>query len=292
MIDVLRSIRPPRLYVAMDAPHPDRPGEAKAAAEVKKILDGIDWPCEVRRNYAEKNLGSGGRVPTAVTWMLEQENEGIILEDDCLPDPTFFRFCQEMLDRFRDDERVMGVSGQLGQPGHANHKESYFFSKYTRTWGWATWRRAWTLYEHDLAVCQRYQASAEFRARCFDEQEALYWRKMLELTDAWDYRWVMTSWRRGGLVAVSTTNLVCNLGFRDDATHTWPETHGHLRHDAEEIGFPLVPAPQVKQHEALDRFFWDATLRPPGIPQRIKRKIRRIFRQFRQCVAKARRASP
>jgi hypothetical protein len=232
----------------------------------------------VRRNYAESNLGCGRRVSSAITWLFEQEADGIILEDDCLPNESFFRYCEELLERYRDDPRVMSVSGCLGEPESKDIPESYFFSKYTRMWGWATWRRAWKLYDYSFARWNDYSRSKEFRERCFHRQEQKYWTNAARMVtdhvvDTWDYQWWLDCWMNEGLTAIGRVNMVTNNGFGPDSTHTNAEFHGHLRHESIPLDFPLIHPATVTANRKLDREYWDYALRPLGLLARIRRKL-------------------
>ncbi len=152
VFDAIRSARPPKLYITADGPRPDRPAEAKLCSEVRAIASAVDWPCEVKTLFRESNLGCKAGVSSGITWFFSHEDEGIILEDDVLPVPTFFNFCDEMLERYRDDARVSMISGCNLISNHFSPKQSYFFSRYNLIWGWATWRRAWQHY--DVAMTQ------------------------------------------------------------------------------------------------------------------------------------------
>lgn len=284
LLEVLARVRPPRLYLALDAPRAGHPGEAEAHAEVRNILEHIPWPCEVFRDFVDQNQGSGRRVPSAVSWMLEHEEDGIILEDDCLPDDTFFPFCEELLNRYRDKQRVVGISGQLGVTTRPPRHESYFFSKYNRTWGWATWRRAWRHYDHDLIGWDAYQTSVEFKQKCINHWEANYWAKSIQMfldnvVNAWDFRWLMSFWMQDGLIAVAHQNLVANKGFRADSSHTSFEAHGHLQCESTSLSFPLIHPMQVAQDETQDLDFWRHNLKPLNILQRARRKLRVVSRR-------------
>ncbi|MCW5549112.1 MAG: hypothetical protein KIT44_09130, partial [Opitutaceae bacterium] len=144
LLSVIRSVRPAKLYVVADGPRVNHPGDAAACEAVRELIrTQVDWPCELHKDYATSNLGCGRRVSSGIDWVLGRENEAVFLEDDCVPHPTFFRFCTELLERYRDNERVAQICGSriiAEQPGQS---ASYSFSRYGPVWGWATWRRAW-----------------------------------------------------------------------------------------------------------------------------------------------------
>jgi len=144
--------RPQKLFVVADGPRPERSGEAEKCAAARAVIDRVDWECEVLRNYAEVNLGCRQRPPTGISWVFEQVAEAIILKDDCVPHPTFFRFCEELLEKYREDERVMHISGSNFQPGYTRGPFSYYFSRFNPIWGWASWRRAWQHYDLNMKL--------------------------------------------------------------------------------------------------------------------------------------------
>ncbi len=221
----IRRARPARLYVAADGARPDRDGEAALVERTREVATRVDWPCEVRTLFREQNLGCGRAVSSAITWFFDQEEAGIILEDDCLPHPDFFPFCEGMLARHRHDERVLSVSGNHFLP-HALHlAQPYYFSKYVQIWGWATWRRAWRGF--DLGLGQRDDAGwMELLDRTHPiKAEADYWKHIYRalragLIDTWDFQLMFDGWHRGGLHAAPARNLISNIGYGPDATHT------------------------------------------------------------------------
>lgn len=138
----IKAARPSTLLVVADGPRLDRAGEQELCARTRTVIDGVDWPCEVLRNFADANIGCGRRVSSGLDWAFSQVDEAVILEDDCLPDPSFFPYCDELLERYRTDERIMMVSGNNFQNGASRTWDSYYFSRLPHCWGWATWRRA------------------------------------------------------------------------------------------------------------------------------------------------------
>jgi hypothetical protein len=141
VFEAIRQAQPSKLLVVADGPRSTRPGEAEKCAATRAIIDQVDWECEVLTNYSDVNLGCRHRVSSGLDWVFEQVEEAIILEDDCLPHPTFFRFCEELLEWYRHDHRIVAISGDNFQNGHQSGEFSYYFSRYVHIWGWATWRR-------------------------------------------------------------------------------------------------------------------------------------------------------
>jgi len=225
VFDTIRTARPGRLYVAADGPRLDRPGEAARCARAREIATAIEWPCEVRTLFRDSNLGCKQAVSGALDWFFGEEEAGIVLEDDCLPHPDFFRFCDSLLEHYAEDERVSVITGDNFQSGRQRGNASYYFSKYNHCWGWASWRRTWRLYDGDLSFWPEWKRSAAWRDKTPDPVERRYWEDIFDQVargeiDSWAYPWTASVWCRGGLTATPNVNLVTNIGFGEDATHT------------------------------------------------------------------------
>lgn len=222
----IANARPPKLLVVGDGPRSTRPGEADRVAATRAIIDKVDWPCEVLTNYSDVNLGCKRRVSSGIDWVFENVEEAIILEDDCLPDSSFFRFCEEMLERYRHDQRIGMISGDNFQFGRRYGGDSYYFSKYVHIWGWATWRDRWRgSYDVYMARWPLVRDNGRLQDLVLDEDEADYWAAIFERVhqgeiDTWDYQWVFANWVEGRLSVLPSVNLISNIGFGVDATHT------------------------------------------------------------------------
>ena len=227
VIDAIRPVAPTRLFVACDGPNPERPGEAEKVAATRAVIEHeIDWPCQIERLYSDVNQGCRLGVSRAITWFFEQVEEGIILEDDCVPHPGFFHYCTTLLERYRHDTRVWCISGNNFQNGQWRGDGSYYFSRYNHCWGWASWRGCWQRYDADLCQWPALRDSGLLDTIFEDPLECNYWcriwQRLLEegKPDSWAYRWTFTCMANGGLTALPNRNLVSNVGFGDDATHT------------------------------------------------------------------------
>jgi hypothetical protein len=189
------------------------------------LIQRVDWDCEVKTLFRDSNLGCKEAVASAIDWFFENVEEGIILEDDCLPEPDFFRFCSQLLERYRDEPSVMQIAGVNFQHGRQRGADSYYFSKYPHIWGWATWRRAWCHYDIAATGLDEFLSSSAWKQLCPLKEEAEYWAPLLRQVrdghvDTWDFQWTYAVWKNSGLTAIPQVNLIANIGFRGDATHT------------------------------------------------------------------------
>ena len=224
VFEQIRAARPPKLLIVADGPRTYRAGEVEKCAETRAIVEGVDWPCEVETEMSAVNLGCRRRVVSGIDWVFSRVSEAIILEDDCLPHPSFFRFCSELLHRYRDDPRIGMIAGARLHPLDPHVEASYFFSKYASIWGWATWRRAWSRYDAAAVNWPELYGSGAFRALT-SPGERTHWERAFEAVhgsriDTWDYQWVLTCWCESMLSVVPRGNLISNIGFGSDATHT------------------------------------------------------------------------
>jgi hypothetical protein len=221
----IEKARPRKLLVVADGPRSSKPGEDEKCAATRAIIDQISWDCEVITNYSEVNLGCKKRISSGLDWIFNIVEEAIILEDDCLPHPTFFRYCEELLEYYRDDQRVMHISGDNFQHGRKRTKDSYYFSHYTHVWGWASWRRAWQNYDVDMKLWRSVKAGNWLADILKDKESISYWENIFQSAyegkiDTWDYQWLFACWLQNAFSILPNVNLVSNIGFGLDATHT------------------------------------------------------------------------
>jgi hypothetical protein len=262
VMEAIRAARPPRLYVAADGPR-ERLGEAESCEKVRQIAIAADWPCQVHTLFRNGNLGCRRAVGSAIDWFFEHEEEGIILEDDCVPSAHFFRFCDELLPRFRSETRVMAICGSCYTRSTFDIPESYYFSYYPDIWGWATWRRAWRLYDRDLSRWPEFKQSGRLRSAFNGNSwRETTWSNYFDQTatgkiDTWDYQWIYTVIEQNGLACYPTRNLVSNVGWQSDATVTKVEAGsdpGPLAcRPHEPYHFPLRHPGEIVRSEQLDR---------------------------------------
>jgi len=255
----IRKARPTHLYISADGPRQDVEREVKKVSLVREISLKIDWDCEVKTLFREQNLGCKNAVSSAITWFFENEEEGIILEDDCLPDPSFFPYCHDLLQKFRDDTRVMMISGNNFQKDNDQTEYSYYFSRYTHIWGWATWRRAWKHWNSELVDWQKLkeQRFLRYAIGSNDDFEA-YWSCAFDKysegkIDTWAYPWLFASWVQHGLTILPNVNLVSNIGFGEGSTHTREVTE-LSEIPTEHMNFPLKHRAIMVRNACADRY--------------------------------------
>jgi hypothetical protein len=231
VIASIRTYAPDQMYVACDGPNPQREGEQEKVNETRRVIDSeIDWPCDVHRRYSETNQGCKVGVSNAISWFFENVEEGIIIEDDCMPHPSFYPYCAQLLERYRHDTRVWSICGNNFQRGVSRGDGSYFFSRYSLIWGWATWRRCWREYDPDLRAWPAFKASAHLEMLFEDPVEREHWIHIWDWMtgnaplDTWDFQWLFTCISAGGLSAIPNCNLVENIGFGIDSTHCQGES--------------------------------------------------------------------
>jgi hypothetical protein len=235
----IRLAQPKQLFVIADGPRNEE--EALRCQQARAITEQIDWDCEVYRDYSEANLGCRRRVSSGLNWVFEQVNEAIVLEDDCLPSQSFFNFCQSLLDYYRNDTRIWGISGNNFQDGNVRGDGSYYFSRYFHCWGWATWRRAWENYKSDLSDWEQVKQLGLLDLVLENSDEIHYWSQIFNeladkgVPDSWAYRWLYTCWLNSGLTILPNTNLVSNLGFGRNGTHTSDQKSSLANIEAENL---------------------------------------------------------
>ncbi|MEI8278502.1 MAG: hypothetical protein WCG87_01995 [Bacteroidota bacterium] len=230
VFNVIRMARPKHLYVAADGPRADIHGETERCEVVRKIVTAIDWDCELHTLFRDKNLGCGHGPSSAISWFFDEVEQGIILEDDCVPDQSFFSYCTELLEYYKDNDQIMHISGNNFVGANYSNGKSYYFNNFFTAWGWATWRRAWKKYDFEIPYLDDFIQSKKLEQITMNKKQLDYWRNIFELVrdgkraDIWDYQWLLTCWYNDGLAITPVKNLVTNIGFGADATHTVNES--------------------------------------------------------------------
>ncbi len=258
VFEAIARAKPSQLFIAADGPRADRDGEFEKCQQARKIVEKIDWDCEVKTLFREENLGCKLAVSGAIDWFFEHVESGIILEDDCLPSDTFFSFCSEMLDRYESDMRVMMISGSNFQDGVQRGNTSYYFSKVFHIWGWATWRRAWNLYDREM---EKLEKNLSILDDLFsDKMLSLNWKFNFGIcktgkVNTWDYQWRLTCFLQNGLSIVPNKNLISNIGFGEDATHTLSDNSIDSNRERFELS-QLIHPEFVYENKSADSYYW------------------------------------
>jgi hypothetical protein len=279
IFEAVAAVRPSRLLLIADGPRSHKDREAEACQQVREILSNVDWSCEVSTNFADRNLGCQERIVSGLNWVFSLVEEAIILEDDCLPDPSFFPFCRELLERYRGDSRIAYISGDCLVKPQRDLDASYYFSQIGGIWGWATWRAAWQNYERRLESWPTLRAQGML-SEVFDDARAVtFWTRIFDAMhdgtgpNTWDYQWVYTCLKHNSLVVTPGVNLVANIGFGEGATHTLEADHRFIL-PATAVKFPLRHPSSFIPMRSIDRRV--QALSYTSISQRILRKIRRF----------------
>lgn len=239
----IRYLKPKYLYLAADGPRKNRPEELQKCNEVREIISEIDWDCEPKYLLRDENMGCSKAIVSAIDWFFQNEENGIILEDDCLPDYSFFAYCGELLDKYRDEKRIMIISGS--NLGNTSGNASYFFSDYGQIWGWATWKRAWLNYERNINI-------ENPPIRFLSPQEKGFWKRNFR-TIIWDVQWAVYSVRKNqGIAILPNTNMISNIGFGPDATVFTEEDNLNANLESGSITFPLIHPERIAVDKKVD----------------------------------------
>lgn len=256
VFDVIKKVKPPILLVVADGARKEKDGEEQKVTETRKIIEQVDWDCKILTNYSDVNLGCKKRVSSGLDWAFSVVDKAIILEDDCLATLSFFKFTQEMLEKYNDDERIMMISGDNKTFCTKEIDESYYFSRQIQIWGWATWSRAWKKYDIEMKDWPKIKKQKFINQFCQKKSHQYYWKQLFDLSKndkiaSWDGQWVYSVWKESGLCIVPKYNLVTNIGFGEDATHT-SNTSIFANMKTKDLSFPLVHPKVVMANTNLD----------------------------------------
>ena len=254
--EVIRQAQPRHLFVAADGPRTNKPTDVERCQNTRAVIEQIDWPCTVRTLFRTENRGCGRGPAEAITWFFNQVEEGIILEDDCVPDPSFFPYCQSLLETYRHDEQVYMITGTNALRKWRSRTSSYFFSNMAHSLGWASWRRAWRTFDYEMtdwsiaSAQQKVQNTLSYKSyfRHYYTEFTKY--QQAKPDDVWDFQWAFARWVNGGKTAVPSVNLIKNIGFNADATHSFYEDDLLANLTLYSIEFPLRASVQK-----IDRLF-------------------------------------
>jgi len=221
VFEKVRKARPSKLFLVLDAPREGRPSDVPACEACRKIFDGVDWPCDVKRNYAERNMGCRDRMETGITWVFQHVDRAIILEDGCVPDDSFFRFCGELLEQYKDDSRIGMICGHwenLSMDRLESHGASYYFDRFASIWGWATWKRAWDKHDPQMGYVPELDKQFDIMEGFYHDRPSVrrrrkrVWGLYHRTVGAWDGAWFTTVQIENWLCIHPYRNLVSNIG--------------------------------------------------------------------------------
>ncbi len=282
----IRKAKPPKLYIAADGPRENVPDEIEKVKEVREyVLNNIDWECEVKTLFRKKNLGCGKAVSEAITWFFNNEEMGIILEDDTLPALSFFWFCEELLHKYKNDLRIGQICGFNLISKKININDSYTFSKYKSSWGWATWRRAWEYMDFEMKWLNSNYKDLIIWDMSYSKISVKHWEEVIKKiknkeVDTWDWQWGFSISTQGQLTIFPKKNLIANIGFGSEATHTLDKPPLHFIKN-EDIDFPLKHPNYIVQNFFFDKIFenekYKIKLYKKILPLFLKRLIKKIL---------------
>jgi len=289
VFEQIRTAKPPRLYIAADGPRENNENDALLCEQAREVVAKVDWDCELKTLFKDENQGCRDSVSDAVTWFFDHEEEGIILEDDCLPANSFFLFCDTLLEKYRDDTRIRHITGCNFQKGNKHGDASYYFSNRIHVWGWASWRRVWKDYDKSLEKYSSEQISDTMANIYKDPLVVETWTNIFEdvkagAINSWAYPLDFVNFFNNGLVIIPNQNLIKNIGYGPDATHTQIVDEFHERNPLQEIDEITHPVFIVPNKQAdlfiIDRDFGleERRLKERALKTRMKRWLRTVFR--------------
>ena len=297
VFEMIRKAKPSRLYVAADGARTYKKNEDIKTIKVREIATKVDWPCEVKTLFRNQNLGCKKAISEAINWFFDHEEQGIILEDDCVPHIASFSYCHNLLERYKKNDNILAVAGTSFYSNQLPQETSYYFSKYIPCWGWATWRRAWNHYKNDISFWPEWSGSHHWSNFTPDKVERIYWERIFNTVkagkiDSWAYPWTASIWYNGGLVACPSVNLVSNIGFGIDSTHTNNQNNKISNMPVRELGILKHP---IKIERSLEADIWifnniygGKNLRFPYnwifFPSRV---LRYIYRNLKKLISKS-----
>lgn len=263
----LRRVKPRYLFVAADGPRPGHLTDKRRCEEARSAIGTVDWPCEVKTYFRDENRGCGHGPAEAITWFFTQVEQGIILEDDCLPDPSFFPYCTDLLGTYRNDPRIAIISGTNPVLHWRDRSRSYLFSTMPSTWGWATWRRAWEKFDYQGSAWHSEAGKEQVRQTLGSDRYYRHFARQFELhfsevrPDVWDYQWYFCCLYHGSIGIVPARNLISNIGFDEDATHTFNARDAKAGLPTQPLAFPLTHT-NFNIDRAFDWYLFERTLNP------------------------------
>ncbi|AKH77603.1 hypothetical protein LEP1GSC079_0014 [Leptospira interrogans str. FPW1039] len=255
VFETIKNYQPKKLYVAVDGPRKNKNDEIWKCEKVRAVINEVDWVCDVKTLFRSENLGCKKAVSSAINWFFENEEMGIILEDDIIAEPSFYHFCEELLEHYKNDERIGMISGNNFGFGYRRNRNSYYYSLYSHIWGWASWKRAWKGYDLNMTDYEDFLKGGHLHDLFLNQAEFEFWKSnfdkvVFEDFDTWDFQWVYHNFKNGRLNIMPSVNLVKNIGFGEEATHTmYLSPYANMK--TEKMNFPLIhPAYRVRDNRS------------------------------------------
>jgi len=292
VFEAIKNVQPPRIYLASDGARTERQGEKENVEHLKNhIVSNIDWNCEIKTRFSEINQGCGRGVANAVSWFFENEEMGIILEDDCLPCPNFFRFCDELLVKYKDDERISTIAGSNQFAKYREEKSNeYFFSRFTHIWGWATYRRVWKDYDFTLSFLPELKKKMSFKELLYPLKKyqvktmarrfVRTYKSKGERLKTWDYQLLCLNLMKKQFCVIPKVNLISNIGFGENATHTHNSDDPTSNIPFGELSFPLKEPDKFEENLQFTRDYYDFIMPKRTLFERIVREIDRFKKKL------------
>lgn len=284
----LSKIKPEKLFVIADGPRKNNAQDVEKCQAARDVFDRIDWKCEVFKNYSDINLGCGYRPATGISWVFENVEEAIIIEDDCIPDESFFYFCEEMLHKYRDDERIMQISGFNSLIGEHSIKYSYSFYRLFACQAWATWRRAWQYFDMKMELWPILKNTTMILDNLGDPRGVDYFNKIFDEAyeessniHYWDYQFLFACWSQSGLAIFPRVNMFRNIGYGADGTHVFDPNDKLANLPVKSMDSPLNHPPYLVWESEIDQKIIDLILSrsqppKPSLSKKVRRKISKL----------------
>jgi hypothetical protein len=282
VFEEIRKAKPKKLYIIADGPRDNNTEDDELCEYTREVVEKVDWDCVVHKNYSKINLGTRARPSSGLEWVFSKTDDAIILEDDCLPHPFFFAYCQNLLEHHRNNHNVNMISGSNFISKYSNKNYSYYFSVFHHFWGWATWKRSWELFDLEMKSWPELKRSKLLYQIIPDNKSAKYWETLFDevytgkINSSWDYQWYYSSWKNKNLAIIPSVNLISNIGFGQEATHTKNPNHIRANIQLEDIQFPLIHPPRVQSDVKADMIEAKKLFRFKG-NEKIKRNVKKIL---------------
>jgi hypothetical protein len=283
----IATYQPRQLFIVADGPRYE--AEVELCRQTRELFEHIEWDCEVLTQFSDVNLGCKNRMASGLSWVFSECEQAIILEDDCLPDSSFFAYCDELLEKYENDRRVMAIGGSMFPSATDAGPYSYYFSRHVSVWGWASWRRAWDLYDREMGFWPCLRETGWLSDLLGVEFAASRWKDFCDdafqgRIDTWDIQWVYSCWAQNALAISPQHNLVTNIGFGPEATHTLDPSSQFANVPSSPIQIPLLHPPVMVRNVKADLHVFDVLFSPFNLSATRYARIRRLIGRTRACA--------